>query len=219
MFSARQSRAMIRATATRGCLRVPYLPTLCCTVAVLGAVGVISASLASAAPSPKQLAARACAGKRSALAALTARDYRVLRRYVPCVLRDFLGHRPGAISAGWNEYLASTMAAFEKAPKRDETSAYVNTISTRKAHPVLSRIEPEQFHDCAKLSMREGDTTPPPLTLASVASQIQLAIAVIPPGATWETWGFYVGHRPIFHDGPKNNIDWAVAGVAGAAGC
>jgi hypothetical protein len=135
------------------------------------------------------------------------------------VLLDFLGHRTGAISPSWNQAVATTMIDLERAPRRHDNGAYVTATVRRVAHPVLSRIEPKQFRDCAKFSMREGDTTPPPITMADVAAQIQLAVAVIPPGAIWETWGFYVGHRPLFHDGPRHNISWAVEGVAGAGGC
>jgi hypothetical protein len=188
-------------------------------VAAIGAIAAIMAPVASAAPSASHLVAQACAGRHSVSAALNASDYGLLRRFVPCVLLDFLGHPAGALSSSWNRFLATTMVDLERAPKQDDTSSFVTATVQRVAHPVLSRIEPNHFHDCAKFSMREGDTTPPPITLASVAAQIQLAVSVIPSDSAWKTWAFYVGHRPIFHDGPRNNISWAVAGAAGATGC
>jgi hypothetical protein len=190
--------------------------------AAAATVGVLAAILAAAAPATPPAgprAAQACARGHSQSADLNTADHRLLRRYVPCVLLELLGNRDSAISSSWDHLLSRIMMGFEDDPKRDYTSSFIDARLNHAAHPVLRRILPSRFNGCAKFSIQEGDTVPPPITLADIAAAVQRAVSVVPAAAAWESWGAYVGHRPLFHDGAERNISWAVSGVAGATGC
>jgi hypothetical protein len=209
-----------RSHPTRSNVGLPTLKRWSLAVAVIGTIALCcAASVASATQPAGRSAAEACAGHHSLGADLNESDYGLLQRYVPCVLLNLLGKPRTVITLSWNRLLAKVMTGFERDPRRDYTTSFIGAELRQAAHPVLRRILPRRFKDCAKLSMEQGDTVPPPITLANVALAIGREVALIPPNAAWETWGVYVGHRPLFHDGPQDNISWAVSGVAGAVGC
>jgi hypothetical protein len=184
-------------------------------LAVTGAIAAITASAALATPSASS-AAKSCAGNHSLSADLNATDYGLLHRYVPCVLLDLLGSQQTAttthttlISSRWNRVLAKVITGFVNDPRQDYSSTFINDKLKTAARSFL----PQQFKRCGEFWMQEGDTAPPPITLADVATATQRIVAIIPPTTKYQTVGFYVGHRPVFHDGPADNISWAVSGI------
>jgi hypothetical protein len=162
-----------------------------------------------------------CAHGRPATYKLKGSDGKFLKSYLSCLLtadglsakngdRVPLGYQKG--EGSFPKVMAPTIAGFAAAPKSDATLSYVNSKLT-PIYDKLSEPFPRQWYTFW------GDTTPPPPTLAQLATHVASARAQL---AAF-TRSALNGHPPKFlatdvvvqkgvwfHDGTGSNLRYFV---------